>query len=132
MTRNNSYLMVGQILEYHVGLKGTPNITEINDQLESMGLKLTGKNHYEASVNRLSDDNEIERYKAFAVEWSGDDEYHDAGGKPWHVCVGKVLSKEHGAVDLETILGALEEIKEDFPDAKVLHCTQPRYIDNGY
>ena len=134
MDRNSSLLMAGYVFEYNVSMdKPGQHIGYIADRLNDMGLvaKL-GKGETEVSattVRRLTDPEDMERYIARVAEWCADDDYYRG---PWHVYVGKIISAEHGAVDLATIQKALNEVKKDFPEPKVLHCTRDIYIDWGY
>lgn len=134
MGRNASVLMIGQIFEYRVDSLNEPgqNIEAIAEQLKQFGLVMDKENHCTGNVRRVSDPKGTQRYKALLAEWSGDDEYHDARGEPWHVYVGKVISEGYGTVDIGTLEKALSEVNKDFPKPKVLHCTRPIYIDYGY
>jgi len=85
------------------------------------------QSYAEAKVRRNSDLPGTERYKAILLESSGDEEYYDFGGKPWHVYVGKVVSEGHGAVTITSLEEALQEVKGDFPHPKILHLKSPQF-----
>ena len=129
-TRNSAYLMVGDVFVYWTEdkMESGQDVSFIEDQLQDMGLVMDICNRAKANVRRETDPEGTKRYVAILAEWGEDDEYHDFGKEPWHVYVGRVISEEHEAVDLEIILMHVEELRRDFPEPKVLHCTQPIYL----
>lgn len=100
-----TFLLVGEVFEYSGTTKicDAQHIKHITTQLQNLGLIMDVDNYAQANVRRNSDPKGTERYKAILLEASGDEEYHDFSGEPWHVYVGKVISQGSGAVNFTTL-----------------------------
>jgi len=124
-----SFLLVGEVFEYSGTTKkhDAQHVKHIAEQLQKLGLVIDEDNYAQANVRRNTDQQSAQRYKAILLEASGDEEYHDFGRDPWHVYVGRVISEGHGIVELTTLEAAFREVKQDFPNPKLLHLPFPNF-----
>lgn len=118
-----SFLLVGEVFEYSgtKKMQDAQHVKNITGQLQKLGLVMDENTYAQANVRRSTDPQNTQRYQAILLEASGDEEYHDYSGEPWHVYVGKVISQGHGSIDIPTLETVLREVKQDFPNPKVLH-----------
>lgn len=127
-------MLVGQVFAYFWDHQESycQDVSHIAGQLDQLSLILESINFAHANVRRKTDPAGTERYQAQLAEWSEDEVYRLYFREPWHIYVGKIISTEglgsesginRRIIELETLANALQEVKLDLPEAKIIHCT---------